>query len=59
MIESRPIGVIRIAAHRVAAAVASDPSLARDEARLAALIRDELEVESRIARIPACLRDDR
>jgi hypothetical protein len=45
-------------ARRIAAALAVDPSLGRDEARLADVICRELEVEAKIARIPACLRDD-
>jgi hypothetical protein len=46
-------------ARRIASALASDPSLGRDEDRLAALIRDELEVVSKLSRIPSCLRDHR
>jgi hypothetical protein len=48
--------IVRVAS-RIRAALASDPSLAVDELRLAALIRDELRVESKFGRIPASLRD--
>jgi hypothetical protein len=44
---------------RIASALMADPSLVRDEMRLAALIRDQLEVDAKIARIPACLREER
>jgi hypothetical protein len=46
-------------AHRIALAVTSDPALGRDEVRLAALIREELDTGAKLSRIPACLRDDR
>jgi hypothetical protein len=48
--------IVRVAA-RIKAALACDPSLAVDELRLAALIRDELRIDSKFVRIPASLRD--
>lgn len=53
-----PEEIVR-SAHRIASALTSDPSLGHDEVRLAGLIRNELEVVSKLSRIPACLRDDR
>ena len=38
--------------------LASDPTLASDEMRLAAIITEELRTSSRIASIPSSLRDD-
>jgi hypothetical protein len=53
---SPPSEIVRVAL-RIKAALAADPSLALDELRIAALIRDELKIESKFGRIPASLRD--
>ncbi|MHB8488856.1 MAG: hypothetical protein ACYDCS_09175 [Candidatus Dormibacteria bacterium] len=53
-----PSPIIVRAAMRIKIALTADPTLAADERRLAALISEELRIESQLARIPSCLRDD-
>jgi hypothetical protein len=59
MSEASPSSQIVRVAVRIKAALAVDPSLAVDEVRIAALIRDELKIDSKFGRIPASLRGER
>lgn len=53
-----PSALILRAATSIKIRLASDPTLASDEVRLAAIISDELRVSARLASIPSSLRDD-
>lgn len=59
MTATSPSSEIARVALRIKAALAADPSLAVDELRIAALIRDGLNIESKFGRIPASLRAER